>query len=225
MNINENLHEYIKSLDVNSHMVACEYSYWESWFEKDEAMLSRVSKVKIALGASFCRSDVVELYKGDYDIKTKFLAAMIWGHEAPAGSKRDTRGPWKVEKMFKSIENSNVLDSVTVESPDNISSAYTAMNRTIQRCGPSFITKHLYFIGKALSNETYPLIYDDRVSIGLVKISLNDTTCLELVSIHAEAKAKAYLAYLDFAQKQAKLIGCHLDQIEYFLFELAGSAA
>jgi hypothetical protein len=222
MKIDSKYHAEIKKLDVNAHKVECEYSYWEEWFEEDESMLSRVSTVKAILGERFGRSEVVDFYKGKSDNKTKFLATMIWGHEAPAGSRRDTRGPWKVEQMFKSIEDSVVLDTIKVETESQISSAYSALNKAIKRCGPSFITKHLYFLGKSLGKETYPLIYDDRVSVGLVKISLQDTSCLDLVSIHAEAKAKAYLAYLKFAAAEAKVIGCQLDQIEYFLFEHAG---
>jgi hypothetical protein len=193
MHIDQRFHKEIQELNVNSHKVSCEYTYWNEWFKEDELMLSRIVTLKEALGDSFGRAELVEFYKGESDIKTKFLATMVWGHEAPAGSRRDTRGPWKVEQMFESIENSTVLSNVKVETEIERAAAYSAMNKAIKRCGPSFITKHLYFLGKSINQTSYPLIYDDRVSVGLVKISLTDHSCLDLVSIHAESKVKAYI--------------------------------
>src|SRR5271157_6006925 len=103
MNIEQRFHDEIRALNVNAYKVSCEYSYWDEWFKEDELMLSRVSEIRQSLGNSFGRAELVGFYKGESDIKTKFLATMVWGHEAPAGSRRDTRGPWKVEQMFESI--------------------------------------------------------------------------------------------------------------------------
>jgi hypothetical protein len=219
MNINENFHDQIRKLDVNLHKTACEYKYWKDAFKGDAPVLQRLAKIEKTMGKTFGRLELVDFYKSAAEIKTKFLAAMIWGHEAPAGGRRDARGPWKVEQMFKSLENSTVLDDVRVANNEEITTAYSNLDNAINKCGPSFITKHLYFLGKSMNTTSYPLIFDNRVSVGLVKISMNNPSCLNLVTIQAKRKAHAYVAYLRFAKEQANSIGCELDQIEYFLFE------
>ncbi len=211
----------IKSLNVNEHLVNCNYSYWDDEFKENNHVRNRLIVIKDKLGKEFGRQEVVDFYKSNVDIETKFFAAMIWGHEAPEGSKRDTRGPFKVREMFKSSNFSNTLREVNIENYKNISSSYSKMKKNIARCGPSFLTKHLYFLGKSQNKVFYPLIFDNRVSVGLVKISLMNCDCLTFVTIQAEPKAKVYMKYLEYAKEQSKRIDCKLDQIEYFLFRHA----
>jgi hypothetical protein len=49
---------------------------------------------------------------------------------------------------------------------------------------------------------------------------MSSQSSLDLVRVSAVRKPEAYLQYLNFAEREAKRIGCEMDQIEYFLFNL-----
>jgi hypothetical protein len=211
----------IRALDVDEHRTACSYAHWESEFPAGTYLAHRLAAVKAVLGSSCTRSEVLALYRrSDIDPETKFIAAMLWGHEAPSGSRRDGRGPWKVSKMFSDAASSEAaIRSVRVDNPAEITRSYKLLDKTLNRCGPNFFTKHFYFMGKAQGLAAYPLIFDDRVANGLVKIALrSNSSKLALVRVSAARSPKAYLDYLTFAHDEAKRIGCEPDQIEYFLF-------
>lgn len=222
MKIPQARYNEVRELNVDEHEVSCKYSYWEDRFKKDPKILNKISRIKSCLGDQFGRSKVVSFYKSEKDLITRFLSAMIWGHEAPEGSRRDTRGPWKVQEMLKSADLSKTLACVKIDTEEEVKRSYSSLKKNIHRCGPSFLTKHLYFLGKSSVQQQYPLIFDDRVAVGLVRLGLRDAGCLDLVSIHALTRSSAYLQYLSFAREQAGLIGCDLDKIEYFLFKAGG---
>jgi hypothetical protein len=84
-------------------------------FPANTSILQSLAIIKQALGESFTRSELVSFYmRHDVDLETKFIAAMIWGHEAPAGSRRDSRGPWKLSKMFDSPNAVNAILRISV---------------------------------------------------------------------------------------------------------------
>lgn len=214
----------IRDLNVDEHNVVCEYSYWEQTFKYEESNLARVLEIKESLGSTFNRADLVAFYGKEYfDIETKFLAAMIWGYEAPEGSRRDNRGPSRLQKMLNSKDFYKILKSVKIGNDKEIQSSYSKIKNNINGCGPSFLTKHLYFLGKSSGESKYPLIFDNRVAVGLARLSLSDSACLDIVSIQALPKRSAYIKYLEFARNQSTVIDCDLDQIEYFLFRIGGS--
>lgn len=215
----------IRGIDVNAHKVQCEFSIWMDQFAGNHTVQRKIEVISRKLTSRFGRSDLVNLYKSECDNETRFLAAMIWGHAAPANGKRDSRGPWKVEKTLKSLKDSpNLLNGIQVDKYELIGAAYKGLKKTLVRCGPNFFSKHLYFVGKAAEINNYPLIFDDRVASGLVRLALSDGACTDLVTIHAKTKQNAYLAYLRFAHEQAKRLKCEPDQIELFLFELGGKS-
>lgn len=212
----------IRTLNIDEHRTSCAYSYWEAEFPEETYLARQVAIIKDALGPDFTRSDLVALYRrNDVQAETKFVAAMIWGHEAPAGSRRDSRGPWKLSKMFADSDAAKAaIRSVDVRTPEGIVKAYKLLDKTLYRCGPNFFTKHFYFAGKAQGLSSYPLIFDDRVAHGLVKIANSHQSDLSFVRVSAARKPKAYLEYLSFAAREANRVGCELDQIEYYLFNL-----
>jgi len=225
MNIANNHHQEIKELDVNEFLVNCEFTYWENEFKDNEYVWPHLESVRNFFGKSFGRREVVDFYKTDAHIQAKFLASMVWGHEAPENSKRDTRGPFKVREMFSSPKFSTTVINVGVDTYEEISSSYVSIKKDIRRCGPSFLTKHLYFLGKSKNTDKYPIIFDNRAAIGLVKINLSCIECLNFTSIQAATKVDAYIDFLRFVENQSSLIGCDLDQIEYFLFKYAEKSA
>jgi hypothetical protein len=222
MLIPDDQHAIIRDLNVDAHRTICVYEYWESKFASGSYLASHIETVKKYLGDDFTRSELVTFYQLE-NIKpeTKFISAMLWGNEAPAGSKRDSRGPWRLSKMFSKPEDAQAaIRSVSLNTENSIVEAYKNLDRALGGCGPNFFTKHFYFLGKAQNLELYPLIFDDRVANGLVKIALSNYSQLNMVQVSARRNPNSYLQYLSFAQKEAKRIGCNLDQIEYYLFNL-----
>ena len=220
MTIPEADYQTVRDLNVNEHQTHLQYRYWEDEFANNKYLKGHFEVVKGSLGQSVTRSNIVDFYrKPDVPDETKFLAAMIWGHEAPAGSRRDSRGPWKVTKMFAyPLASEAAIRNVSIANRSDITSSYKELDKVLDRCGPNFFTKHFYFLGKSKGLQAYPLIFDDRVAGGLMKVSLASACCSGMVRVTAARKAEAYLQYLDYAVGQAQLIGCDLDQIEYFFF-------
>lgn len=212
----------IRGLNVDEHRTQCVYKYWIDEFPEGTYLAPHLACISGSLGSDFTRSELVDFYRlPDVQMETKFLAAMIWGHEAPTGSRRDSRGPWKLSKMFANSRTAQeAIRSVSVDTPEGITRAYKLLDKTLDRCGPNFFTKHFYFAGKAKGLTPYPLIFDDRVANGLVKLAMSSQSSLDLVRVSAVRKPEAYLQYLKFAEREAKRIGCEMDQIEYFLFNL-----
>lgn len=221
MAIPKDQHDAIKSLNIDEHRTACAYEHWQKTFPTGTYLAPHIEIIKKALGNDFTRSEVVEFYKRDVNVVTKFIAAMIWGHEAPAGSRRDSRGPWKLSMMFaKPQDAEKAIQSVSLQTNQEITQAYERLNKALDRCGPNFFTKHFYFLGKSQGINPYPLIFDDRVASGLIKTALSSYWEMDMVQVSALRKPTAYLKYLAFARQESDRIGCSLDQIEYHLFKL-----
>ena len=222
MLIPEEQFDAIRALNIDEHRTMCVYESWEAEFPTGTYVSRSIEVIKNALGASFTRSELVAFYQcSNVKAETKFIAAMLWGHEAPSGSRRDSRGPWKLSQMFAEPSDAeSAIRSVSLESPEGITKAYKLLDKTLKRCGPNFFTKHFYFLGKAQGLDPYPLIFDDRVANGLIKIGLSNQATLDLVRVSALRKPRAYHEYLTLAKSEADRIGCDLDQIEYYLFNL-----
>ena len=147
------------------------------------------------------------------------MLAMIWGHEAAEGGRRDGRGPWKLMQMFKDRTRTDVLiHSVNLLTEESLMASYQKLDAKLDRCGPNFFTKHFYFLGKALGLEKYPLIFDDRVANGLIQRMLPDNGLLSLVSISTMRRPEAYIRFLRLAHQIAQAAEAEPDQVELFLF-------
>jgi hypothetical protein len=207
-------------MNVDEHRISCAYRYWRERFSANSYLLSRVMTVERELGPDFTRSELVRFYrKAEVPPETKFVAAMIWGNEAPDGSRRDARGPWKLSRMFADTGMAEqAIRSVSILSRADIVKSYNSLNKSLHRCGPNFFTKHFYFLGKASGLAAYPLIFDDRVARGIVKIGVGTSWIFGLIQVSAQTSADAYLRYLDFVHGEAKKIGCEPDKVEYYLF-------
>ena len=112
------------------------------------------------------------------------------------------------------------ISGVSINSQAEIAAAYRSLDNALPRCGPNFFTKHFYFLGKALGQHRYPLIFDDRVAGGLVRLSAPSESVMQIVRVSTDRSASAYLSYLRLAHAQADVIECEPDQVEYFLFTL-----
>lgn len=220
MQIPTHYYDTVRQIDVNDSQTVAEWTSWEKQFANNTDLLPKVEEVKRALGSKFTRSDVVNFYKEPKIApEIKFIAAMIWGHESDGQAKRDGRGPWKLEQTFQDSEKAeSVIRSCVVTSNAKISDSYSSLKKTLKRCGPNFFTKHFYFLGKASGLKNYPLIFDNRVAQGLARMTGQNSTLLQMISVTPNLDATSYQNYLTFAHGQAALIGCEPDQVELFLF-------
>ena len=179
-------YEVIKNIDVNEHSVICKFETWLQNFSNNQVMTDRIKTIQSHLGSMFNREDIVRFYKiSSIEMPTKFLAAMIWGYEAPSGSQRAGYGPSRVKEMFADIDNADrAINSVDVKTPKNIETSYKKLSRkgVLPKCGPNFFTKHFYFLGKSIDLIDYPLIFDDRVAKSLLGISLNNSDVIKMIS-------------------------------------------
>jgi hypothetical protein len=224
MEIDCRFHEYIRSIDVNQPKTVWEFARWNTRFRSKTTVGRGLKQIRDAIGTEFGRDDIVTFYrKPSVEIETKFLAAMVWGHEASAVDRPDSRGPWKVQEMFKNRSaTTRLLERVSVRNEPSLQEAYRFSDE-IPRCGQSFYTKHLYFLGKAQNAARFPLIFDNRVANGIARLSTRESEAFKMISIAASRNWDAYAAYLRFAHAEAEKIRCQPDQVEYCLFKLGGS--
>lgn len=211
--------------NVDAHSVTINYDPWQRKFPQGNYLYRHLNIVMNSLGATFNRAALINFYQNkDIDMVTKFLAAMIWGYEAPAGGQPARYGPWRVSKMLNNpIASANAINAVSLADNEQIESSYRLLDAALPMCGPNFFTKHFYFLGKSSGMNQYPIIFDDRVAAGLVKVEVPPLirgTLFDMVRVSAVRKPAEYINYLTYAQTQAALIHCDLDQIEYYLFTL-----
>lgn len=214
-------YETVRSITLDEYTTLCSYLYWRDEFKDNSYLLSKVEQIAEAFDSGFTRDALLKFFRSGASPETKFIAAMIWGHEAPAGSRRDSRGPWKLAKMFRDVHAAEeVIRGVRVSNSKEIVKSYKALDRTLDRCGPNFFTKYFYFLGKAQELAEYPLILDDRVARGIAKVVGAHRSVLEMIRVSAQRTPGAYLRYLRFAHNEAREIGCAADKVEYYLFTL-----
>jgi len=210
----------IRAVDVNRVRTKISYPHWEIHLGADPVMIDRLKVIRDKVGESVTRQEIVNFYaNSDVPLETKFMLAMIWGHEATEGGRRDGRGPWKLMQMFKDRTVTDaVIQSVDLSTDDSLMASYRKLDANVHRCGPYFFTKHFYFLGKALGLKNYPLIFDDRVAKGLIERMLPDAGLLSLVSVSTLRRPEAYIKFLRLAHQIAQAAQAKPDQVELFLF-------
>jgi hypothetical protein len=210
----------IRAVDVDRVRTYISYPHWEKHLITDEVMMSRLKVIREKVGESVTRQEIVHFYADpSVTIEAKFILAMIWGHEATEGGRRDGRGPWKLMQMFKERTITDALiQSVNLSTDECLAASYRKLDANVDRCGPNFFTKHFYFLGKALGLRNYPLIFDDRVANGLIQRMLPDAGLLSLVSVSTMRRPEAYIRFLSWAHQIAQAAQAAPDQVELFLF-------
>jgi hypothetical protein len=211
--------------NVDAHNVTINYDPWQNQFPQGNYLFSHLNVVINSLGEIFNRAALINFYQNkDIDMVTKFLAAMIWGYAAPAGGQPAGYGPWRVSKMFADPQNSaQAIDAVNIANDNEIIQSYQLLDDALDRCGPNFFSKHFYFLGKSLGMYNYPLIFDDRVANGLVKIYVPADArgpLWDMVRISAVRDSSSYINYLHYVWNESENIQCEPDQIEHYLFNL-----
>ncbi len=162
------------------------------------------------------RSDIIQAFReykaGDSGSWVKpFLFTMIWGF-GPAGY-----GDHRTNNYFTGGKNQERIQQAfeAVERHD-IQAAFQQL-RKINGLGVSFLSKLLYFAGKAKGMECYPLIFDRRVANALVKIYLPDGLKNVVVAAPSD-KWEDYEAYYLNLHEIAGQLDVEADQLEMFLY-------
>lgn len=216
----EHYYPSIRAVNVDRVRTIISYPHWEKHLVADAVMMKRLKVIRDEVGESVTRQEIVNFYAdANVTIEAKFMLAMIWGHEATEGGRRDARGPWKLMQMFKNRMMTDVLiQSVNISTDESLMASYRKLDAKIDYCGPNFFTKHFYFLGKALGLRNYPLIFDNRVAKGLIQHMLPDAGLLSLVSVSTMRRPEAYIGFLRLAYQIAHAAQAKPDQVELFLF-------
>ena len=95
----------VRRVDIDEYPAHYSVTHWESGCQGNTYLISKIRRIRRCLGTRLARRTLVDYYRRPrISMEQKFVAAMIWGHEAAEGRKRDPRGPWKLTQMFKDIK-------------------------------------------------------------------------------------------------------------------------
>ena len=145
------------------------------------------------------------------DFKTPFLFTMIWGYDS-------NYGPFRTSEIMRDKSNLDLIKhSLDAMNNNDIEKAFNSLYM-IKGLGTSYISKILYFAGKAKNLPNYPLIFDIRVATALVSLS-SEGLLDNFLKVFPSSGFKAYNSYNNLIHKWAKDLKVDADQIEFFLFE------
>ena len=107
------------------------------------------------------REDIAEFVKnaisGQGSIRKVFIATMIWGYGTVG------YGAWRTAKMLAAERSQEMIEkSFNLVLDGKYIDAYEMFS--LPRCGHTFLTKYLYFVGLGGNAKPMPLILDSVVS-------------------------------------------------------------
>ncbi|MEX2484160.1 MAG: hypothetical protein WED10_06365 [Brumimicrobium sp.] len=206
----ENYISQIKSIK-NEHSA---FDYKTSVWSKLNQELKK--EVKDFENKSISRSQVLKAYK-DYfntngNIIRPFLLTMIWGFSD------NGYGTYRTNKYLTNPENHKLIKTAfEAVNNEEIEKAFKALKK-IEGLGISYISKILYFAGRAKGIKNYPLIYDIRVARSLLLLS-TPKEVVELVEVYPSSKFKDYNKFNEMIHGWAKKYNLKAECIEIFLFD------
>lgn len=186
---------------------------WEKAFENKKSLLNCAAHLA---GKQISRKTIIQQYKKyykhtGYDFKTPFLYTMIWGYNS-------NYGPHRTYEIIKYKGNFDLIEQAIVSMKTNdLDSAFKYL-RNVKGLGISYLSKILYFAGKARSSTNYPLIFDIRVATALVSLSSGGSLD-SLLKVTPSDNLKSYIAYNKLIHDWALELDADADQVEFFLFE------
>jgi hypothetical protein len=210
-----NIKKYKKQIEILEPLkegVIYQPSKWEKHFENKDDLSCAVH----FSGKLINRKTVIEEFRKYYikktaDFKTPFLFTMIWGYDSNYGPHR-TNEIMTVSKNLYLIKES--LEAVNRKDVDE---AFSQLKK-VKGLGISYLSKILYFAGKAKGLDNYPLIFDIRVASALVSLA-SDGLLDGYLKIFPSEKLESYNCYNNLLHKWANDLQVEADQIEFFLFE------
>jgi len=142
-----------------------------------------------------------------------FVSVMIWGFGTVG------YGRWRTEQMMATQDFNNIFNNIRTNILlGAIAQAYGAPR--INRCGPPFLTKILYFLGKVFcTTNPLPLILDSRVVASLTKCNGNGFAATNYYRTNASGRyLQGYIDYCNDLHSWSQEHNFRPDQLELFLF-------
>jgi hypothetical protein len=161
------------------------------------------------------RNDVLLAFQAYFSNQTDFirpfLLTMIWGF-SNAGY-----GTYRTNLYLSSEENKILIKKgINEMAHRNLKSAFKTLLK-IPGLNISYLSKILYFAGKAAGIQDYPLIFDIRVSRALVKLVHPDLS--NFLEILPSKKFEDYEKFNSFIHALAKKHDLEADALELFFFD------
>ena len=210
----------ITELDVDNQEVSFRRERWREQIPDIDDVLGGID------GKWISRRQICEIFPNDpnmlvpctparqAELRRFFILVMIWGY-GNVGT-----GPWRVAQMIASPNFPQILCRVGEECYYGLYlKAYDTLIANINRLGPAFASKYLYFFCKNFSTQVKPLIYDSVV-VGTMRTFKCPAWCVDYIANGSTPRRQpyAYGQYLTLVHNWAHSLGCRPDQIEYFLW-------
>jgi hypothetical protein len=148
------------------------------------------------------------------ELRRFFILVMIWGY-GNVGT-----GPWRVAQMIASPGFPKILCRVGEECYyGSFLKAYGTLSANINRLGPAFASKYLYFFCQNFKAQVKPLIFDSIV-VNTMNTFNWPSWCVEYIANGNNPRKQpyAYGQYLVMLHNWANVLSCRPDQIEYFMW-------
>lgn len=166
------------------------------------------------------RQDIINYFRQENCSLLKgFLMTMVWGHGFSEHGRADNRGPWKVSQMLINFDNAiQILENAkNCLIENNLQSAHSSFEN-MQRCRVNFFSKYLYFLGRALNMQRYPLIFDARVARTIGQLTSTSQNLFSILDIQPKQDAFSYDSYVTEIHNISNELNLESEKIEYFLF-------
>jgi hypothetical protein len=207
----KNFKHHIENLKPLQGGITYEPLKWEKQFKKSKVLGCAINDI----GKHISRKTVITKFKeyyaeknGDYIIP--FLYTMIWGYDS-------NYGPHRTHKIMLNAKNMNFIKSgIDLMNDNKFDEAYESL-KLVKGLGISYISKILYFAGRAKKMKQYPLIFDIRVATAFMQ--LVDTDLSSILKIVPSDSLESYKKYNAMIHDWAKQLNVDAEQIEFFLFE------
>jgi hypothetical protein len=228
-NFLDNHKDKIILLNPSKQTMSYDIKHWKKWVKS--VLDSELKEIHSKFSGKISREDLF-----NYAILAKenkleihfFLACMIWGYGENEGESKknsDSRGAYRIEKMFKDEVNSKKIRELIKESFDylcknDIEKAFYKLSE-IKGLSISFLSKFIYFVTRGLNLNKFGLIYDKRVAVSLVRLNSINEEITNIVNINPSIEYEHFEKYINMIHEIASRLECNADSIELYLFEQA----
>ena len=219
MNIQPHLNEIYPLVPLNQSLTY-NANHWLNYNFTNPNIPSKIQFIITNYPNVISRNDIINYLRSpNMDLLTGFLMSMIWGHGAGPHGNMDNRGPFKVNEMTSNIANTNLIlgNCYSALQRNDILTAFNSF-KPMSRIRVNFFSKYLYFLGRSLNLERYPLIFDARVTSTMCRLNSVNIAVFNILTITPDQKFIAYDSYLNMIHYQSQLHNVDADKIEYYLF-------
>lgn len=210
----------IRELDVDNQEVPFNRDVWREHIPDIDDILREID------GNTISRRAICGIFPNDpttigpctparqAELRRFFILVMIWGYENVG------TGPWRVARMIASPGFPQILCQVSEECFHGLFlKAYDTLIANVNRLGPAFASKYLYFFCQNFRVQVKPLIFDSVVVSTMRKFNW-PAWCVDYMANGTNPRRQPYSygQYLILMHNWAQSLGCRPDQIEYFLW-------